>query len=152
MDGAHNSGVDVVLGVGDHGGSLGVLHDGLALDGHGVGDVVGGVHMDGGGDLDDVLLVDGDIIGDLDLLLDDGGVVGDGAPEDGGHGDGEVGGGGLQDPGGVPGDEAGLSVVNLLGDHGGGLVHGGHALGLGGGDIGGGGGWGHIVDRVGDHW
>ena len=126
--------------------------------------VVGGVHVDGGGHLHDVLLVHRHVVGHLNatlnkdgvlhlvhlnLLLDDGGVVGDGSFEHGGDRDGEMGGGGLEDPGGVAGDEAGLAKVHLLGHHGGGLVDGGHALGLGGGGEGSRGGGRHIVDGVG---
>ena len=166
VDGGKDTAVDGVLGVGDHGGGLGPPHDGLAGDGGGHGHVVGGVNMDGGGHLDDVLLVHGHVVGDvhatlhhhgvldlvhLNLLLDNGGVVSNGSPKDGGHRDGKMGGGGLQDPAGVAGDKAGLSEVDLLGDDGGGLVHGGDALGLGGGGEGGGGGGGHVVDGVGHH-
>jgi hypothetical protein len=161
-----NSGINVVLGVGHDRGGLGPLDDGLSLDGHGVGHVVGGIHVHGGGDLDDVLLVHGDIVGDIDatlnkdgaldivdlnLLLDNGGVVGNGSPEDGGDRDGKMGGGRLQDPGVVAGNEAGLSVVDLLGDDGGGLVHGGDARALLVGGVWGGGGGSHVVDGVGDH-
>ena len=128
--------------------------------------VVGGVHVDGGGHLHDVLLVLRHVVGHLnatlnkdgvlhlvhlDLLLDDGGVVGDGSLEHGGDRDGKMGGGGLEDPGGVAGDKAGLAKVHLLGHHGGGLVDGGHALGLGGGGEGSRGGGRHIVDGVGHH-
>ena len=119
--------------------------------------VVGGVHVDGGGHLHDVLLVHRHVVGHLNatlnkdgvlhlvhlnLLLDDGGVVGDGSLEHGGDRDGKMGGGGLEDPGGVTGDEAGLTKVHLLGHHGGGLVAGGEGS-RGGGR--------HIVDGVGHH-
>ena len=152
VDGGEHSTVNDVLGVGHHGGSLGPLDDRLAGN--------------GGGHLHDVLLVDGHVVGHLNatlnkdevlhlvhlnLLLDGGGVVGDGSLEDGGDGDGEMGGGGLEDPGGVAGDEAGLTEVHLLGHHRGGLVDGGHTLGLGGGGEGSRGGGRHIVDGVGHH-
>ena len=67
--------------------------------------VVGGVHVDGGGHLHDILLVLGHVAGHLsatlnqagvlhpvhlDLPLDDGGVVGDGSLEHGGDRDGEA--------------------------------------------------------------
>merc|ERR1719471_1170372 len=54
--------------------------------------------------------------------------------EDSWDSDGEMGGGGLVDLGGVSGDVAGLAVVNLLGDNGSGLVNGGDtgALSMGG--------------------
>ncbi|MFN9942407.1 MAG: hypothetical protein ACK56I_23345, partial [bacterium] len=73
-------------------------------------------------------LVDGVHLGDG---LDDGGVDGLGAAQDGGHLDGQVGGGRLVDGGGVAGHVGCLAQVNLLGDDGGGLVDGGHAGGLG---------------------
>ena len=163
---ALDTSVNMVLGVSDHGGGHGLLDDGLSLNGHGVGHVVGGIHVHGGGHRDDVLLVHGHVVGHvnttlhqdrtlhvvhLDLLLDDGGVVGDGSLEDGGHADGKMGGGGLDDPGVVAGDKAGLSQVDLLGDDGGWLVHGGHAGGLAVGGEGGGGRGGHVVDWVGHH-
>ena len=102
--------------------------------------------MDGGGDLNDLLADNGDIIGDLNatlnidglvdgvdlgLGLDNGGTNRLGATENSGDLDGEMGGGGLVDGGGVAGDEAGLAEMNLLGDNGGGLVDGGHTLSLG---------------------
>ena len=163
--GDSGGGLDVV-GVGHHGGGLGPLDDGRALDGGGDLDGVGGINMDGGGDLDDLLGVEGSVIGgvignlnmdggldvvDLLLGLDDGGVDGLGSPEDGGDSDGEMGGGGLQDPGGVPGHVVGGAVVDLLGDHGGGLVHSGDTGGLGGGGEGSRGRGGDIVDRVRHH-
>jgi len=165
VDGGEHSTVNDVLGVGHHGGSLGPLDDRLAGNRGGHVHVVGGVHVDGGGHLHDVLLVHRHVVGHLNatlnedgvlhlvhlnLLLDDGGVVGDGSLEHGGDGDGEMGGGGLEDPGGVAGDEAGLAEVHLLGDHGGGLVHGSDTLGLGGGGEGSRGRRGDVVDGVGD--
>merc|ERR1719285_590368 len=122
--------------------------------------------MDGGGHLHDVLLVDGHVIGDLNatldqdgvldlvdfnLLLDDGGVVSNGSLQDSGDRDGKMRGGGLEDPGGVAGDEAGLAEVHLLGDHRGGLVHGGDTGALGGGSVGSRGSRGNVVDGVGHH-
>lgn len=168
MTGVHSgedTTVNDVLGVGHHGGGLGPLDDGLASDGGGDGNVVGGVNMDGGRHLHDVLLVDGDVIGDLNatlnqdgvldlvdlnLLLDDGGVVSNGSLQDSGDRDGKMRGGGLEDSGGVAGDEAGLAEVDLLGDHGGGLVHGGHTGSLGGSGEGSRGSRGNVVDGVGD--
>jgi hypothetical protein len=165
VHGGEDTTVNNVLGVGHHGGGLGPPDDGLASDGGGDVDVVGGVNMDRGGHLDDVLLVDGDVIGDinatlnqdgvldlvdLNLLLDDGGVVSNGSPQDSGDRDGKMRGGGLEDPGGVAGDEAGLAEVHLLGDHGGGLVHGGDTGCLGGGGEGSRGSRGDVVDGVGD--
>merc|ERR1719447_1084424 len=87
---------------------------------------------------------------DLNLLLDDGGVVSNGSLQDSGDRDGKMRGGGLGDPGGVAGDEAGLTKVHLLGDHGGGLVHGGDTFGLGGGGVGSRGRRGDVVDGVRD--
>ena len=77
--------------------------------------VVGGVHVDGGGHLHDILMALRHVAGHLsatlnqagvlhpvylDLPLDDGGVVGDGSLEHGGDRDGEMGSGGLEDLGG----------------------------------------------------
>merc|ERR550517_759291 len=166
VHGGEDSTVDDVLGVGHHGGGLGPLDDGLASDRGGDGHVVGGVNMDGGGHLHDVLLVDGHVIGDLNatlnqdgvldlvdlnLLLDDGGVVSNGSLQESGDRDGKMRGGGLEDPGGVAGDEAGLAEVHLLGDHRGGLVHGGDTGALGGGGVGSRGSRGNVVDGVGHH-
>jgi len=164
--GSDDTGVGNMVGVGNNGRGNGLLVDGLSLDRGGDGDVVGGVNVDGGGHGDDVILVHGHVVGhlnatlhhngvldvvDLDLLLHDGGVVGNGSPQDGGDGDGKMGGGGLKDPGGVAGHVAGLSEVDLLGDDGGGLVHGGNSGSLGAGGEGSGGSGSHVVDGVGDH-
>jgi len=166
MGNTSDSSVDVVVGVGHNGGSNSLLDNGLTGNRVGVGDVVGGIHVDGCGHTDDVLLVDRDIIGDihttlnkdgvldivdLNLFLDNGGVVGDRAPEDSGDRDGEMRGGRLDDPGGIARHEVGCSVVNLLGDNGCWLVHSGGAWALVGGAV-----WGRcwgcdIVDRVGHH-
>merc|ERR1740128_1579155 len=120
--------------------------------------------MDGGGDRDGKMRGGGDVIGDinatlnqdgvldlvdLNLFLDDGGVVSNGSPQDSGDRDGKMRGGGLEDPGGVAGDEAGLVEVHLLGDHGGGLVDGGDTGCLGGGGEGSRGSRGNVVDGVG---
>jgi len=144
-DGRGGNGLLDVVGLGHDGSGHGLPHDGLALDGDGDGDVVRSINMDGSGDLDDLLGVEGSVIGsvvwlldedgvlnlvDLLLDLDDGSVDSLGSLEDGGDGDGKVRGGGLEDPGGVAGDVAGLSEVDLLGDDRGGLVDGGDALGL----------------------
>ena len=165
-DGRGGNGLLDVVGLGHHGSGHGLPHDGLALDGDWDGDVVRSINMDGSGDLDDLLGVEGSVIGsvvwlldedgvldlvDLLLDLDDGSVDSLGSLQDGGDGDGKVRGGGLEDPGGVAGDKAGLAKVHLLGHHGGGLVHGGHTLGLGGGGEGSRGGGRHIVDGVGHH-
>jgi hypothetical protein len=150
-----------VMGVGDDGGSNGVLDDGLASNSHRDRDLIGSIHMDGGGDLDDLLGVEGSVIGsihtpldkdglldvvDLSHVLDDGGVVCDRSSQDGGDGDGEMRGGGLDDPGFIAGHVAGLSEVDLLGDDRGGLVDSGDALGLGVGGVGGWDGRGNIGD------
>ncbi len=157
-----------LVGPVDLSGSLPDVDDGLTGNGDGVLNVVGLVHVDGHGHLDDLLPDDGHIIGDLDppldgvglvhhmgLLdgLDDGGVDGDGSLEGGRHGDGQLGDGGLVDARGVAGDELGLAEVQLLADDGSGLVDGlgghtvhrrggvggGHAHGRGGGSVGHGG-------------
>jgi len=142
--GGSRGGLDMV-GVSHHGGGHGLLHDGLALHGNWVGNVVGSINMDGGGHLHDLLGVEGSVIGsivrlvDKDWLLDlvnllnglhNGGVDSLGSPEDGGDGDGKVRGGWLDDPGGVAGDVVGLAEVDLLGDDRGGLVDGGDSLSL----------------------
>merc|ERR1719420_761730 len=108
---------------------------GVAGGGNGHTHLIGGINVDGGGHLDDLLLDNGDVIGDLHtpldvhglvdgvdlgLLVDDGGGHGLATAEDGGHLDGEVGGGGLVDGGGVAGDVVGGAIVDLLGDNGGG--------------------------------
>jgi len=132
--------------VGVDGSSNGLLDDGLTLDGDGVGNGIRSINVDGGGDLNDLFSVDGDVIGDLntslnidrlvhgvhlDLFLDDGSTNTLGATEDGGHLDGEMGGGGLVDGCSITGHIAGLSKVDLLRDNRGGLVEGGDALSLG---------------------
>jgi len=155
----HSSGVvgiDSSVGVVGHGVdglSNGLLDDGLALDGDGVGHGIRLVNMHGSGHLDDVLLVDRHVIGhlntslnidglvdgvDLGLSLDNGSVDRLGVPQVGADADGQEGGGGLVDVGGVSGHVAGLAVVHLLGDHRGGLGIGGHTSSLGLGGIGGG--------------
>jgi len=154
LHGAGDSGVGNMVGVSDHGGGNGLLDDGLAGDGNRDGHVVGSIHIDGHGHRDEVILVDGDVIRDVNLALDqdggldivdlgllgdDGGIVGNGSLKDGGHSDGEMGGGRLEDPGVVAGDVAGLSEVDLLGHDGGGLVHGGGSHSLCGSGVGGGG-------------
>merc|ERR550519_1077165 len=113
-DGSMGNSVGVV-GVSVDGGGDGLLDDGLSLDGDGVGHGIGGINMDGGGDLDDV---------HLSLGLDDGSVDRVGSLQVGAHADGQEGGGGLVDVGVVSGNVAGLSVVDLLGDDGSGLVEG----------------------------
>lgn len=142
-----------MMGVGHNGGGNGLLDDGLTLDGNGMGNGVGGINMDGSGHLNDLLTDNGDIIGDLNttfnidglvhgvdlgLGLNNGGTNGLGATENSGDLDGEMGGGGLVDGGGVAGDIAGLSEMNLLGYNGGGLVDGGHTCSLGINGVGGG--------------
>merc|ERR1712223_1630388 len=126
--------------VGHDGLSNGLPHDGLSLHGNGDGDVVGSINMDGGGDLDDLLGVEGSVIrsivrlvdedGVLDLVdllhgLDNGGVDSLGSPEDSWDSDGKMRGGWLDDPGGIAGHVVGLAEVDLLGDDRGGLVDGG---------------------------
>ena len=163
---AGDAGVGNMVGVGHHSRGNRLLDDRLALDWDGDRGIVRGINMDGDRNLDDVILVEWGIIGDgnlalnkdgsldivdLNLLVDDGSIDSLCSLEDGWDLDGEMGGGGLEDPGGVAGDEAGLAKVHLLGHHGGGLVDGGHTLGLGGGGEGSRGGGRHIVDGVGHH-
>jgi len=143
-----------MVGVSHNSGGNRLLDDGLSLDRDGVGGIVRGINMDRVGNLDNVVPEDRGIIGDgdlalnkdgslnvvdLDLGVDDGSIDGLCSLEDGGDLDGEEGGGGLDDPGVVARHIAGLSVVDLLGDDGGGLVDGGGACALGQGGVGGGG-------------
>jgi len=103
------------------------------------------------GNLDDLLGVEGGVIGSVEWLVDEDGVLdlvdlllhghngsvdSLASPQDSWHGDGKVRSGGLQDPGGVPGDVAGLAEVDLLGHDGSGLVDGGDPLSLVGGGVG----------------
>ncbi len=142
-----------MMGVGHNGGGNGLLDDGLTLDGNGLGNGIGGINMDGSGNLNDLLTDNGDIIGDLNttlnidglvhgvdlgLGLDNGGTNGLGATENSRDLDGEMGGRGLVDGGGVAGDIAGLSEMNLLGYNGSGLVDGSHTFSLGVNGVGGG--------------
>jgi len=141
--------VDMV-GVSHDSGGNGLLDDGLSLDSDWDVDIVRGVNMDGGWDLDDLLGVEGSVIRginlalnedraldivDLSLGLHNGGVDSLGSPEDGRDSDRKMRSGWLVDLGGVSGHIAGLSKVHLLGDHRGGLVHGGHASSLCGGGV-----------------
>ena len=136
---------NVLVGALDDGGGLPVVDDGLALDGdcHGVGDRP--VYVDGDRDLPDLLLDHGDVVGDVvgpldwDGLVDHVGLLDGldqgcvdlvGSLEGCGHGDGEVGCGGLVDLGGVAGDEVLAAEVELLGDHCGGLAVGDGGRGL----------------------
>lgn len=163
--GSGGGGLDMV-GVGHHGGSHGLPHDGLSLHGDGVGDVVGSINMDGGGHLHDLLGVEGGVIrsieglvdedGVLDLVnllqgLDNGGVNSLGSPEDSWDSDGKMRGGRLDDPGGVAGHVVGLTEVDLLGDDRGGLVDGGDSSGLLDGGVRSRDGRSHVVDWVGNH-
>ena len=144
--GTDGDGSGNMVGVGHNGGGNGLLDDGLTLDSYGVGDIVGSINMDGGGDLNNLLGVEGGIIRDLDtslnidglvdsvdlgLGLDNGGTDRLATTENSGDLDGKMRGGGLVDGGSVSRDIAGLAQVNLLGDDGGGLVDGGHTLSLG---------------------
>merc|ERR1719468_404800 len=120
-----------MMGVGYNGGGNGLLDDGLTLDGNGVGNVIGGLNT--------TFNIDRLVHGvDLGLGLNDGGTNGLGATENSGDLDGEMGGGGLVDGGGVAGDIVGLSEMNLLGYNGSGLVDGGHTCSLGVNGVGGG--------------
>jgi len=115
----------------------GLLDNGLTGNSNRDGDIVRGIHMDWDRDLNDVILVYWDIIGDVDLalnqnrgldivdlnlLLDDGGIVGNRSLEDSWDSNRKMGGGWLEDPGVVARDIAGLSEVDLLGDNWGRLV------------------------------
>jgi len=138
------SSVDVV-GVGHNSRGNGLLDDGLSLNGNWDGDVVGSINMDWGGDLDNLLgqersvirsiirLLDMDWgldIVDLSLGLDNRGVDSLGSLEDSWDSNGKMGGSWLVDLGGISGNIAGLSIVNLLGDNWCGLVNGGDSSSL----------------------
>jgi len=144
--GGSNSSIDMVRVSHDSGGN-GLLDDGLSLDSDWVWDIVRGINMDGGWDLDDLLGVEGSIIrginlalnedGILDIVdfslgLDNGGVDSVGSLKDSWDSDGKMRGGWLVDLGGISGHIAGLSKVHLLGDNWGGLVDGGDSSSLGG--------------------
>jgi len=139
------SSVDVV-GVGHNSRGNGLLDDGLSLNGNWDGDVVGSINMDWGGDLNNLLgqersvirsiirLLDMDWgldIVDLSLGLDNRGVDSLGSLEDSWDSNGKMGGSWLVDLGGISGNIAGLSIVNLLGDNWCGLVNGGDSSSLG---------------------
>ena len=128
MDGSVGDGaaVDVL----DDGGGLDPLDDVSAADGHGHGDLVGPLDVDGGGDLDDLLDVLDDVIGDSVWLLnmdglvddvvlnggvDDGGGDGLGSLKGSGHSDVDLGDHWLEDLGVVSGDVGLGAVVDLLG-------------------------------------
>ena len=151
---AGDAGVGNMVGVGHHSRGNRLLDDGLTLDWDRDRGIVRGINMDGDGNLDDVILVKWGIIGDgnlalnkdgsldivdLNLLVDDGSVDSLGSLEDSWDLDGEMGGGGLEDPGVVSRDIAALSIVDLLGDNGGRLVDGGGSRSLSNGGVGGGG-------------
>jgi len=145
-----------------------LLDDGFALNGNWVWDVVRGINMDGGWDLNDVLGVEGSIIWginltlnedrildvvDFSLGLDNGGIDSVGSLEDSWDSDGKMRGGWLVDLGGISGHIAGLSKVHLLGDNWGGLVDGGDSSSLGVGGIRSRGSWGSISYwGMGDNW
>merc|ERR1712029_397957 len=133
------SSVDMV-GVGHNSRGNGLLDDGLSLNGNWDGDVVGSINMDWGGDLNNLLgqersiirsiirLLDMDWgldIVDLSLGLDNRGVDSLGSLEDSWDSNWKMGGGWLVDLGGISGNIAGLSIVNLFGDNWCGLVNGG---------------------------
>ena len=145
VDGSNSGGSLDMVRVSHDWSSLGPLDDGLSLDSDWDGDIVWGINMDWGGNLDNLVGGEGGVIRsivwlvdkdgfldvvDLSLGLDNGSVDGLGSLEDSWDLDGEVRSGGLQDSGGVSGDIVGLTKVDLLGDHGGGLVDSGDTLGL----------------------
>merc|ERR1711892_388412 len=126
-------------------GGNGLLDDGLSLDSNWVWDIVRGINMDGGWDLNDPLGVEGSIKRGINLALNEDGILdivdfslgvdSVGSPEDSWDSDGKMGGGWLVDPGGISGHIAGLSKEHLLGYNWGGLVDGGHSSSLGGGGV-----------------
>ena len=131
-----------MVGLSHHRGGHGLLDDGLSLDRDWDSNIVRGINMDGGWDLDDLLGVEGSVIRginlalnedralddvDLSLGLDNGGVDSLGSLEDSWDSDGKMRGGWLVDLGGISRHIAGLAEVHLLVDHRGKLVDGGHA-------------------------
>lgn len=142
LDMASDSSIDGMTGVGHNSGGNSLLDNGLTGDSNRDRDIVRGINMDRGGHLDDVVLVDRGIIRDgnltlnqdrgldivdLDLFLDDGGIVSKGSLEDSWDSNGQMRGGRLQDSGVVSRDIVGLSKVDLLGDNGGRLVNSGNS-------------------------
>jgi len=147
-----SNGSSNVVGVGDDGSSNGLPDNGLSNNRDRVGDSVGFVNMDGGGDLNNLLSENGDIIGDLNtslnidrlvdgvdlgLGLDNGSIDGLSSLKDGGDLNGKIRGSGLVDGGSISGDIRSLAIVNLLGDDGSRLVNGGDTLSLSLGVVGG---------------
>jgi len=145
LDLAGNSSVDFMKRLSYDSRGSGLLDNGLTRDSNRDGDIVRGIHMDWDRDLNNVILVDWGIIGDVDLtlnqdrgldivdlnlFLDDGGIVGNRSLEDSWDSNGKMRGGGLEDPGVVARDIAGLSKVDLLGDNGGRLVDSGDSRSL----------------------
>merc|ERR1712198_493841 len=125
------SSVDVV-GVGHNSRGNGLLDNGLSLNGNWDGDVVGSINMHWGGDLNNLLgqersvirsiirLLDMDWgldIVDLSLGLDNRGIDSLGSLEDSWDSNRKMGSSWLVDLGGISGNIAGLSIVNLLGDN-----------------------------------
>jgi hypothetical protein len=119
----------VVMGDGVDGWGKCLLDDWLTSNSNWVGNVIGGINMDCDGHLNDLLLVDGNIIGNLDTSLDIDGLIdsvdlslgGDngrvdmvGTTENSWDSDGEMGCRWLDDAGGMTGHIGSLAVVNLL--------------------------------------
>jgi len=145
LDLAGNSSVDGMMRASYNSWGSGLLDNGLTRDSNRDGDIVRSIHMDWDRDLNNVVLVYWHIIGDVDLtlnqdrgldimdlnlFLDNGGIVGNRSLEDSWDSNGEMRGGGFQDPGVVARDIAGLSKVDLLGDNGGRLVDSGDSRSL----------------------
>jgi len=146
-------GVGAGVGVLDDGGGAADLDDVLSTDWDWDWHLIRPLDVDGGGDLHDLLDVLDDVVGDgvgllhvdglvddvvVDTGLDDGGVHGLGALESSGDSDVELGDDWLQHLGVVAGDVLLGAVVDLLGHHWGGLVHGFGGWGLDAGAVGGG--------------
>jgi len=164
--GSNSRGSLDMVRVGDDWGSNGLLDDWLTLDWDRDMNIVWGINMDWGWDLDDLFGVERSIIRgiirlvdkdglldivDLSLGLDNWGVDGLGSLQDSWDSNWKMWGSGLKDSGVVSGDIAGLSIVNLLGHNWSWLVHSCHTLSLGNCGVWSWGSWGNIVDGVGDN-
>jgi len=146
LDMASDSSIDSMTRVGHNSRGLGLLDNGLTGNSNRDRDIVWGINMDRCGHRDNVILVDRGIIRDgnltlnkdwgldivdLNLFLDDGGIVSKRSLEDSWDSNRQMRGGRLQDSGVIARDIVGLSKVNLLGDDWFRLVNSGNSGSLG---------------------